>query len=839
MSPLHGLALAALVLGPAADPRLDLYGDPLPDGAVARLGSIQFRHAGLSDYVFQLGGKTVLTSGSDRVLRFWDVGTGRQDRSVKLQGTDGPGRAVTLSPDGKLLAVHDRGKIVLWEVESGKELKTIPTAKRAVGFLYFSPDGKTLAVGRGDWRVSFWDWRAGKEREFPLAYQRRPVVQFHMDSSFHAGFSPDGKWFIGNASCNEPLGIFEAATGREVHRLDCHALTSTVSHDSKRLAVCSYLNDKGGREAVLRLFDLASGTETRQFPLGHEDGYHSLAFSPDGKLLACGFSDRSFVLDTTTGRVLYRLTGRPIGMAFSPDGKLLAASSGHRLRFWDAASGKELHDRPGELGYSPALAISPDGRLLASGDWMSQVVSVWDTRNGRLLHQLPVNGKDKRYVRNVAFSGDGQTLVAGRMEAALQFWGAATGKEQRTLQLRDPDHPNKDYVYCYQLHLSADGKHVSTLERIMRPAESTRLALWESATGKLLHQHLLPANVRECAWSADGLTVALPLNDGLTLMEVDSGVVRFRAPGVAGGKSVAASPDGRLLAARRTADGKPPTVGVWEAATGKPVVAVEAGPVAHLALAPDDRSLVTTDAAFLLVWDLATGKERRRWPLPVAVTDSWGQTFVYRLLLSPDGRRAFTALADGTALVWDLSPALRPAAPLVEGPTGKQIAAWWADLAGEDAGRAYAALWRLGEAPAPAVAFLRRHLKPVTDADLKKARPLIAELDSDSFAAREKAFKQLEGLGSAVVPALRAALEAKPSPEARRRLQLLLARAAPAAHAPEVRRRLRAILVLEQIASNEARVLLTELAAGVPYAAETRAAKASLERLSRRAAAGR
>jgi WD40 repeat protein len=846
MNPLHGrlVVLAALLACPPAvsagpaekgpAPRLDLYGDPLPDGAVARLGSVRFRHAGLSDYVFLPGGKAVLTSGSDRVLRFWDVGTGRQARAVQLQGRAGPARAVTLSPDGKLLAAHDGSSVVLWDVASGKELKTLPAPKLGLGFLYFSPDGKTLAVGRGDWRVSLWDWEAGKERQFPLAFEPRPVVQFHMDSSFHGGFSPDGKWFVAGASCNEPLGVFEAATGREVHRLTCHAMTSAVSPDGKRLAVSSYKNDKGGRETVLRLFDLAGGKEVAQFPLGQEESFFSLAFSPDGRRLACGFSDRSCVVDTTTGRVLYRLSERPIGMAFSPDGKALAASTGHRLRFWDAATGKERPGRPGEFGYSPVLAVSPDGRLLAAGDWMAQTVSLWDTRSGRLLRQLPVGGKEKRYVRNVAFSGDGRTLAAGRMEAALQFWDAATGKEQRTLQLRDPDHPNKDYVYCYQLYLSSDGKRVSTLERIMRPGEATRLALWDAASGKLVHQHPLPASIRGPAWSADGLLVALPLNDGLTLMEVDTGVVRFRAPGAASGKAPAASPDGRLLAARRTAAGEAPTVRVWEAATGKEVATVATGPVAHLALAPDTRSLVASDEGFLRVWDLATGKERRRWPLPVAVTDSWGNTFVYRLLLAPDGRRAFTALADGTCLVWNLSPALRPAEPLVRRPGAMELAAWWADLAGADAGRAYAAVWRLTEAP-EAVAFLRERVKPVGDADLKKVRQLIADLDSDAFEAREKAFKQLEALGGAALPALREALAAKPSPEVRRRVAALLARAPHSAPPPEVPRRLRAVLVLEQVASPEARAALAELGAGAASAAETREAKAALGRLNRRA----
>src|SRR5262249_20818860 len=92
----------------APAPRNDVYGDPLPDGAVARLGSIRLGHAGLSDYVFLDGGRTVLSAGSDRVLRFWDLTTGRQVRAVKLQGTAGPGRCATLSPTGKTLVAHDK-----------------------------------------------------------------------------------------------------------------------------------------------------------------------------------------------------------------------------------------------------------------------------------------------------------------------------------------------------------------------------------------------------------------------------------------------------------------------------------------------------------------------------------------------------------------------------------------------------------------------------------------------------------------------------------------------------------------------------------------------------------
>src|SRR5262249_58042320 len=104
------------------------------------------------------------------------------------------------------------------------------------------------------------------------------------------------------------------------------------------------------------------------------------------------------------------------------------------------------------------------------------------------------------------------------------------------------------------------------------------------------------------------------------------------------------------------------------------------------------------------------------------------------------------ALAAGRGLFWDLAPALAPAAPLAQAGGQKELARWWADLAHADARRAYAAVWRLAEAPEQATAFLRRQLRPATSP--RGVRKHIQELDSETFEVRQRAEKELEALES-------------------------------------------------------------------------------------------
>jgi hypothetical protein len=167
--------------------------------------------------------------------------------------------------------------------------------------------------------------------------------------------------------------------------------------------------------------------------------------------------------------------------------------------------------------------------------------------------------------------------------------------------------------------------------------------------------------------------------------------------------------------------------------------------------------------------------------------------------------------------------------------TAGQREALWADLAGEDAGRALAAAARLADAPDEAVAQLRQRLRPASPPPADDLRQALTDLDAGDFDRREAATRRLADWGDVVHPALRAALQDKPSPEAKRRLEGLLADPWRV-RAPEPRRRLRAVRLLEGLDTPGARQVLEALAGGDPRARLTQEAKAALERLARRPA---
>jgi hypothetical protein len=273
-----------------------------------------------------------------------------------------------------------------------------------------------------------------------------------------------------------------------------------------------------------------------------------------------------------------------------------------------------------------------------------------------------------------------------------------------------------------------------------------------------------------------------------------------------------------------------PEVHICEMATGKLVVHLKnKGYNCQMAFHPNNRHLAIDDVSTIKLWDLVTGKLVATREVPKGHdSDRARGSYTSCLAFTPDGRRLATGHPDGTILLWNIDLPISKPVPLA----AKDIEPLWNDLMDADAAKAWRAVWRLVDSPNEVVPFLRERLKAFAPAAEEITRPLLADLDSESFARRDAANKSVLELGLGAETALRARLNDNPSLETQRRVESLLKTIVetPQALPPQTLRDLRAVAVLARINTPSARNVLEELAKGVESARLTGAASAALGR---------
>jgi WD40 repeat protein len=831
---LIGLATPAglLAAGPAERgpmPHLvDLYGDPLPEGAVVRLGSVRLRHAGLKDFTFVPGGNSAVTVGADDTVRWWDLPTGRQTRDYRLPRAFQQLK-LAVSSDGTTMAGAGDGKVLISEFAGGRAPKIIQVPDGYVDCLAYSPDGTVLAVGIAGFRLAFIDLRTGKVRDAQLA---REPEGGHRDY-LRMSFSRDGRRLAVTVmdSSRRRVAIYEVAEVREVFSVPGSTFAEALSPDGTRLAVGSHPNEDWDEPAVVRLFDVKTGKETPTPPRTIDPFGGSLEFTPDGKAIAARGSSVASLIDAITGKVLRRLPTGPEGR-LSPDGRWVVGVGWHRLRVWNAATGRESFYQSGHFDIG-ARAVSADGRVLAVEAPRDGRISLLDTSNGRPIRELRLPDDENYYNLRFAFAPDGRRLAATRSMGVAWIWDVGTGQSTRPTSVWMRDEPAGPY---HEYMPSPDGQRLAAMVVAAdRDDVPRRLEVWDASTGRLIHRHTLglkgAANIS--TWVPDGSAVAIdvagPGKELIRLVDVETGRVGTE---IVADESFSIASDGRLAASWR--DGRERgerNALVWDIATGQQILRVPTGEFVHRAVgvAAAARALLIADGRRLRVLDLVTGQERVRWELPDLGPGYLGDHPVWEVQVLPGDRAALTPIHDGSALIWDLTAF--PPSRLSDKHGEPELMAWWKDLAGADAAKAYASGWKLSEAPAAdLVAFLRARLRPATAIDADEVRKRVADLDSPTFATREAASRRLQQMGPAVLPYLRKR-PAAPSAEATERLQKLDERLSDPVPPAETLRALRAIAVLERVGTGDARQLLNEVARGAADASETRAARAALVRM--------
>jgi WD40 repeat protein len=606
-------AVAAAAQPNAVEPRavrLDLYGDPLPPGAVARLGSMR-DYIGFEsgDIVLSPDGKTITATSSffNISLRLWDVSTGRVILNLKqldppIRERDIIVRRAAFSPDAKLLAAGDSaGTVRIGRTDTGQKVLEISGSEPVSG-LRFLPGRKMLAV----------TYLGGTTRLYAIAsgerirsFGPRDRLPDDLDQIRHRFLSPNGKLRVQFSGDGDRLILREPTTDRELRRFP--------------------------------YFRRAPG-------LIDETWETHIVFSPDGKLLAAGDTPESLCLwSVETGQVFRRFPHQDAGhgIVFTPDGKRLI-TGGRYFRHWDIARGQEIRRFP-QHAQMQFVAFGPTGATLVTAD--GTTVRLWESSTGRELRQFTGH---RTAVIAAAIASDSSFIASGEINGTVILWEPSTGREVRRLADRAPGGAVRTGADLDEIPSIAFAPDARTFAATVNRGTSLR----DVAAGREITSFpRFNRSVRWLTFAPDGKTLAAVYGHGVFLWNVTTGLEKQKLDHLEVVDAVAFSQDGKHLATVCYGGG----FGVWDVESGRrlcdfraPRSADEDPPMfGSLAFLPDGKTLaaVMLGDSCVQLWDSATGQLRRKLESHAADVES--------IAVSPDGKLLASSSDDGTTLVWD------------------------------------------------------------------------------------------------------------------------------------------------------------------------------------------
>jgi WD40 repeat protein/uncharacterized caspase-like protein len=700
LMPLMSLPISAF----AQSSRQENRGLELPPGSARSSREASLPSSAKPELVIQAGhtkpinavafvpdGRWLASGGKDDTIKIWDTSTGYVLRT--LYGHSSNVNALAVSADGKYLAsasgdmtdkrdfqtfrkggvvgAIDDNTVRIWEVQTGREVRTLRGHELPVGAVAFSNDARLLTSASGD-SIKVWDVTSGTElRSQKTRYDKSGMEKF---DSFR-GFSIFGR------------------DKRDTHQADWQknlklsGSKMVVSFDGRLAAV-------GQPDKPVRIYDTTVGRELRElaFRAIPEAENSSVAFSPDSRLIAHAKTNEEVtVQEAITGRELYSLrTGlskSPQRVVFSNGGRFLVTATDPgaegvpvMLKLWDAATGQLVRELKTERSDSRVISFSQDGRAIATVAAGSKTIEITDVASGKQVQLLRAGEKEQSVgpeqvaflnsidpktmaelksrgitsieqiidaieslgtVANdkfpvgdaVSFSSDGRHLISRHLllkNVATEIWDTTTGTPVRipeNASLRDRGKP----------HFSPDGRFRASPVFRMKDIYTTSASDY----------NFLPFAGSDWEKIYDQKVQLLDGKSGAKLRELNGG----KASDVGIVPAVGFSFDGGLVAMTGF-EKKARVVLIYESATGRKVNRFEiaeddqSGAVAALTISDAARLLAVAHATKIDLFEISSAKKLRTLPHAGRVT-----SFTF----SPDARFLVALGENNDKYIWDVS----------------------------------------------------------------------------------------------------------------------------------------------------------------------------------------
>ena len=605
------------------------------DDALVRaisLGFIRQRYVGhgseVLDLHFSQDGRYLLTSSTDSKVLLWEVQTGTQLR--QFDTPLGWTNCVTCSSDARyVLTGHADNIARLWNLETGEELQQFVGHDAVVSDAEFINDGQTVMTFSHDETVRLWNIQSGTELlRFATEPGTTPPPPFSSEGTnlLRSALSPDQKRLLTGAY-DGIARLWDVQTGEEIRQFSGHVdvvWATAISRDGQYALT-------GSSDNTIRLWDVQTGEEIRQFN-GHTARVNAVAFSPDGRYILTGSGDRTAILwDAQTGEPLRQFKeniGAAWSVAFSYDGQYILISGNTSALLWDVEVNSKHAIFVGHTGGVERVTFSKDGKFLLTSSTFDGTTRLWNFENRQEVRRF-THPSGLRYS---ILSFDGNYVVTGNNEHDVLLLDRHTG----------------EIVRQFKGHV--DMLNYVELTRDNRYAVSTSfdgtVRIWDIQNNKQAHCLIAPDTGYSAtpAISPDEKTVFVSYAGKVAILwDMITGKEIRRYISNDGLVASAFASNGKYVAAACWDS----TAKIWDVETGELIYSCSghSNIVWGVTFSHNSRYLLTSSwDKTARLWDVQTGEQVRVFSAHTGMC--YGGDF------SPDDKYLVTASVDGTARLW-------------------------------------------------------------------------------------------------------------------------------------------------------------------------------------------